>query len=229
MVFFNWRKGVFISVMIGCLQFLLITLIAMLFYAGGTFNNPLQNGYSFFENFFSDLGRTTNHSGEPNTISWVLFTISTLIIGIVMILFFLAWIDHFKINSVSYRFSIMGSFIGVISGIGFIGVALTPYDVLLESHILAVQIGFVGTFGTIAFYTIALYKNLEYSKRYTIIFFILTIVSLIYLYLLFFGPSSESSTGLIIQVVGQKIIVYSMAICYFIQGYGAWQLERLRS
>jgi hypothetical protein len=42
-----------------------------------------------------------------------------------------------------------------------------------------------------------------------------------YVILLFAGPSN-----LFIQVTGQKVVLYSFAICLLIHGYGAWKLEK---
>ena len=43
----------------------------MVFYAGGTYNDPTIPGYSFFANFISDIGRTISHSGESNFIAFL--------------------------------------------------------------------------------------------------------------------------------------------------------------
>ncbi|MDQ2713331.1 MAG: hypothetical protein M3Z08_00285, partial [Chloroflexota bacterium] len=52
-----WRVGIFRLAVAVCLLFLLLTVIAMLLYPGGTMANHHSQGYTFFLNFFSDLGR----------------------------------------------------------------------------------------------------------------------------------------------------------------------------
>ena len=52
----SWREWVYAAVMVGCIQFVVLTVIAMVFYPGGTHGDPTTKGYSFFRNFFSDLG-----------------------------------------------------------------------------------------------------------------------------------------------------------------------------
>ncbi len=210
--------------MIGTIQFVIITFIAMLLYTGGTYQNPNRPGYSFWENFFSDLGLTIAHSGQTNTLSWFLFTCTLIIIGFCIILFSLTWITLFQGQRKIYSLSIIGSIALTISGISFIGVALTPADLFLEPHILFVRIGFVSTFITALCYSAALYLHPSYKKLYTVIFMGFTGIIFLYLGLLFFGPSGITVEGLIIQATGQKIIVYTMGLVLFIQAYGAIHL-----
>ena len=62
--------------------FLVLNILAMLLYPGGNINNPDQIGYSFSNNFFSDLGMSISHSNENNIISCLLFNLSLCIIGV---------------------------------------------------------------------------------------------------------------------------------------------------
>jgi hypothetical protein len=68
-----WRQGIFSLTMIGCVLFVVLTIGAMLFYAGGTLIDPTTSGYSFTTNYFSDLGLTWSHARLPNTVSAILF------------------------------------------------------------------------------------------------------------------------------------------------------------
>ena len=52
----NWREWAFLLGMFGMVQLVILTSIAMFFYAGGTRLNPSAPGYSFWANWFSDLG-----------------------------------------------------------------------------------------------------------------------------------------------------------------------------
>ncbi len=146
MKFENWRLNSFMLVFIGAGVYIIFTLVAMLFYAGGTYENPDIKGYSFFHNFFSDLGRTEVYSGDANTLSWILFTVSIFTIGIAMILFYAAWINLFQGDDTGYMLAKVGTSFGIIGALGFIGVGLTPADLLLDPHILFVRIGFISIF-----------------------------------------------------------------------------------
>ena len=46
--------------------FVVFNIIAVLAYPGSTYRDSLSPGYSFTQNFLSDLGRTVSFSGEVN-------------------------------------------------------------------------------------------------------------------------------------------------------------------
>jgi hypothetical membrane protein len=58
----SWREKAFIFGMIAAITYAILPLIAMVFYAGGTMVDPNAPGYTFWENFFSDLGMTKSYS-----------------------------------------------------------------------------------------------------------------------------------------------------------------------
>ena len=126
------RQYIFLATMVGCIQFVLLTLIAMLFYPGGTHDDPAAPGYSFFNNFFSDLGLTVSPSGETSTVSFFLFTLSLTLAGLAIILFFLTTSPALFKNTPGRIPSLLGSIVGVLSGLFYIGIAFTPADLHLE-------------------------------------------------------------------------------------------------
>jgi len=91
-----WRRHLFTSVIVGGIQFVVLTLLAMLFYPGGTKTDPTTPGYSFFRNFFSELGLTRGYGGQPNTISTALFVVSLTVTGIALALFFVGFTQFFR-------------------------------------------------------------------------------------------------------------------------------------
>lgn len=74
----DWREWAFLFGMLGVVQYAILTSIAMFFYAGGTALNPNTSGYTFWANFFSDLGRTRAWSGRNNTISLIIWIITSI-------------------------------------------------------------------------------------------------------------------------------------------------------
>src|SRR4030065_92850 len=91
----SMHKHLFTLVIAGCLLFVALTALAMLFYPGGTQTDPAAPGYSFFHNFFSELGLARSHAGGPNTISAALFTAALTMAGGGLVLFFLAFPQFF--------------------------------------------------------------------------------------------------------------------------------------
>jgi hypothetical protein len=69
---------------------------AAIFYGGGNYINKQTPYYNFFSNFISDLGRTTSHSGDDNTISLSFFIIGMLIQVFGAFYFLYNAADYFK-------------------------------------------------------------------------------------------------------------------------------------
>jgi hypothetical membrane protein len=224
----GWRGRLFLLAMAGCVQFLLLSTAAMFFYPGGTYSDEATTGYAFTQNFFSDLGRTAAHNGDSNTVSMVLFIIALSLAGLSLIVFFLAVPPHFAENHTARRFSVIGSVVGVISGIGFIGIAAVPADVNLTLHARFVYVAFTGFLLVVFCYSAAILKSRAYPRAYAYAYLAYAVVLAIYLAVLFSGPEVETSRGLTIQAVGQKIVVYTGIACVVIQSYGACQVERRR-
>ncbi len=205
----------------GCLQFVLLTGIAMIFYKGGTYIDPSPLGYIFWQNYFSDLGRTVAHSVIPNTTSFVLFTIALSFWGITQIPFYITFPILFKNYPKFRKMSISGSIFGIISGVSYVGIAFTPSDIAGSLHELFVVIGFSFVFFSIILYSYVIFKNDNYPNFYAIILTISAFILSVYFLFLFFTPNSQTPEGLLIYAVGQKFMIYTLLICNIIQGYGA--------
>jgi len=222
----NWRKYAYISNMVGCIQFVILTFIGMLFYAGGTLLHPNRPGYSFFQNFFSEIGLTVAQSGEPNTISFIFFSLAFFIVGILLVPSFIAFPYLFRETRNEKLITKIGSILGLFTCFCFSGITFAPADIYLAAHAWFVRMGFSLGFVVSLLYSSAIYINPSYPKLYAYNFMLFTIFLGLYLILLFAGPSTETVVGLTIQATGQKIILYSFAICLFIHGYGAWNQEK---
>ena len=86
----NWKKIGGIIGVIGCVQFLIFSTIAMFNYSGGTSWNKSAEGYTFWHNVMSDLGRTVSYSGISNTFSSTIFNSSLIFFGISIIIIYLS-------------------------------------------------------------------------------------------------------------------------------------------
>ncbi len=222
----NWKKWAYILNMVGCAQFILFTFIGMLLYTGGTYNDPTTPGYAFFLNFFSDIGRTVSHSGESNLAAFVFFSLAFFFVGILLIPSFLAFPNFFDKGSTEQWISLGGSILGIFSAFCFSGITFAPSDVNRASHIFFVNAGFLVGFFASFLYLISIFLDKSYPKKYGYNFIVFSMILVLYLVLMFAGPSIETTRGLIIQVTGQKIVLCTFAICLFIHGYGAWTIEK---
>lgn len=222
----KWRKYTFQVTMGGAVVFTILSILAMLVYAGGTYDNPASVGYNFFQNYFSDLGRTISHSSNQNTISWLLFTVSMIAAGLGFLSFFAEYHRFFTENDSTKRLSLIASIFGLIAGFLFLGIGLIPSDINQPLHLALMYAAFASISLSVVLFTIVLYLNRDYPRPYFYTFIVEMVIIFLYLALLFFGPSRFTAEGLPIQATGQKLAVYSLVISFLIQGYGAWKFQQ---
>ena len=203
--------------------FLGLTVLAMFLYVGGNDIDPSSSGYSFTRNFFSTLGLTVAY-GRPNTLSAVLFFIALLGVGLGLVLFFLVYPRYFTGQLSCRIWSLLGSAFGIASGICFIGVAFTPADLYRPAHIQFVLWAFRLIPIAIVFYTFAILQHRIYPSRYAVVFAVFALLLTAYVWLLTEGPSTDTAEGLVIQAVGQKVIVYTSLLSIFLQARTARKL-----
>jgi hypothetical protein len=216
----NKRCWVFGLIMLGCALFVVVTLIAMLFYPGGTMIDPTTSGYSFFANVLSELGMTQTYAGQPNTASRLLFTIALTLTGAGLAAFFVAFRQFFVTSRLTRILSGLGSVFGVVSGICLIGAALTPIDLLDQWHFALVTYAFVAFAAAAVLYANAIRREADYPTRFALVFDAFSILLLIYLCLAMLGPPRNEPVGMMLQATAQKIIVYAAVISVMVQSYG---------
>src|SRR5450432_3483339 len=108
--------------------FVVLTVAAMAAYPGGALYDHGSHGYLFFQNFFSDLGATKTYSGRSNTLSHVLFTVALASVGLALLAFAPSWRVIVARRRARRRAGIASQVSALISGVGFIGIAATPWD-----------------------------------------------------------------------------------------------------
>jgi hypothetical protein len=95
-----------------------------------------------------------------------------------------------------------------MSGLAFVGIAATPWDLALVAHIVCVD----AAFGFLLVFVLCL-AVLEaaagWARRLILANLIYGVLLAAYVALLFLGPRTGTDGGLIVQVVAQKAIVYA--------------------
>lgn len=220
----RWGKKPFQFMLYAAVGFVVLTLVAMLLYPGGTVADPAAERYLFFHNFFSDLGRTAAADGEANALSAILFVIALTGAGLSLAWFFLAAPPLFRRSRAARLVSLLGSLSGIVSGLSFVGVAWTPANLWLDPHRFFVMTAFEAFLGAALLYAVAILLDQGYPSIYALAFLAFAGLLAGYLVLLFTDPRPDSPDGLLIQATGQKVIVYAAIICMGFQSYGALQL-----
>jgi hypothetical protein len=200
-------------------QFLVLAAVAMALYPGGNDTNEAAAGYSFIRNFFSDLGATHSYSGRPNTAANVLFIVALVCVGLTLVSFGFAARSLRPRNGRAGLVAAVAPAAATISGLAFVGIAATPWDLALGAHLICVDAAFGFLLVFVA--CLAVLQAAAGWRRGLIAANVVYCVLLAgYVALLFLGPRTGTDAGLIVQVVAQKAIVYASILNLGLQAAG---------
>ncbi len=213
-------------VALGCGAFVALTLLAMFLFTGGTqFDHSLKH-YEFFNNFFSDLGGTRTPTGATNRLPMLLFICAMTAAASSTAGFFWAMQHFHRENAFARRVSRIAAMLGLLVGIGFVGVAATPWNKSLPVHLVIVVWTFRLLFVAVVLAAVLMWREKSMPRRFAVVFAVLAGLLLGYTVLLVYGPKPHTPQGRVIQVVGQKIIVYSAILAIGWQTLAADRLLR---
>lgn len=217
----KWKRIAAICDILGFALFFFLIFIAMFFYTGGTMDNPSSPGYYFWGNTISDLGRIITYNGGFNIISMILFTIAILALALLSIPLYIVFPKLFSESTFESISAKIGSLLGYITTIGWIGVIFFPADISNNIHWFFAYVIYAAFFFSGVFYTISLFLNKYISKIYAISLAIYCVIHFISLMMIIIGlPISRTNL-----VVGQKIAHISSIVSYIILGYGILTLK----
>ena len=211
---------------VGFVIYALFNVLAMVFYPGGTSLDYDRVGYSFLENFFSDLGMIRTYSGEPNTLSLWLFASALVLVGIVLIIFFSILMSYFNESKLERNSSRIGSIAGILAGIACVGIASTPWDLYLNIHLIFVFVLSFALLIVLISYSIAILTSKPYPNLYAWVFIAYAFLLTVYIAVMMAGPDIETTSGLRILAAGQKIVIYSGMLCLCVQVLGAFHYNK---
>ncbi len=188
-------------------QFLVLTVIGMAIYPGGSRYDHTATHYVFLANFFSDLGATRTQSGATNTAAATLFIAALGSVGAALIYFAPSW-TFLTGGARSHRVSGMVSQVAAtLAGLCFIGIAVTPHNLDARLHLQFVKSAFVLLLGFVVPFTYLL-NAFRWSRRSVWAGVAYMVALVAYVINLFVGPSLRTPWGFSFQVVTQKAIVY---------------------
>jgi hypothetical membrane protein len=198
--------------------FVLASIIAAYFYAGGNIHNPSQVGYSVTHNFLSDLGGFKSHSGKVNILSALLFNIS-MIMFILVGVSFLFVPRLFKENKTNYFLSILGSIFFFLGTVFFAGVGFTPHDLYLDMHVFFAINAFRFLIpASVLYFTVLLRSSI--SNKYALAIIVLFLFTFFYVvYQIVSASPLESLEKMVEQATLQKIIALINVVSIFILSF----------
>ena len=207
--------------------FIIFVIIGALSYKGG--NNLDQNsiGYSFANNYLSDLGRLKSVAGHVNSVPFYCFNGGLIMLSVVFSLYF-SFLPSLYDESINVQnISRVGSIFGFLASLCFAGVAFTPADLLLEPHLFFADWLFRLMNLSIIFYAIS-YVIME--KKYFIFSFIFGLVALFvsaHIILSDFGLAKFFNEPHTVRVLSQKAA--SIALLISVPLMTIYNRQRLKS
>jgi len=191
-----------IILIIGCLQFLVLSTLAMIFYTGGSAWDRSVRGYDFFKNCFSDLGMIITYGEVPNYLSATLFNLSLILSGS-FILFF--WLINFILTQDKNIEAYVSFFGGLLIGISFIGIGkFTIFD-QERMHNIFVGIWLVATLIVLGFDFA--YRNKQTLSKYEVFFNLIFGLILAFFMVQLILIWEFDVEGILVPAL-QKIVVY---------------------
>ena len=200
----SWKQIACIIAIIGAVQFIIITFIAMLLY---------PDGYSFAGHYISHLGTTKTVEGSPNTIPRILFIITCVVAGISLIPFWIVITTLFLDAPLMKYISLLGSTLGLISSPFIMALAIFAADTHGPEHSITTRIFFLLFAAAILIYSIAILLYSEYQNSFSFIGIGFAVIIVLFIFGYF----------RIINVIMQKIIVYGFIVWAFIQVIKVWK------
>lgn len=187
------------------IQFFVLVGLAMVAYAGGTYWDPAASRYELTHNFLSDLGMTHAWSGRASYVSSALFFLALSTVGLALVLFALRWRQFAHAQGRATFAGRASAALGTASGLAFVGVACTPFDLALWWHNGFVLAAFGLLLGYVIALTIVMARNgatpVQNALNLAYVVLVLGYVGLIFL-----GPRLSTPSGHQVQVIGQKIV-----------------------
>lgn len=197
-----------IACVFGVLQYFVLTIYGMQLYPGGTVQDRSTDGYLFWQNFLSDLGRHPAWNGQKNP-GAPIYKLTLSLVGYSLMLFFPAfvWLLEKPFSKILAGICVA---IGFIAGYGYIGIALNPVNIDYGRHINFVQLSFITFCLLCLILSLAIYKDEIFPNKYAYALWAFCVVLTVQIAIMILGPRSwHSDSALRLQVLAQKIIVYA--------------------
>jgi hypothetical membrane protein len=193
---------------ISCLSFLVLTMVGMIVYPGGTFMHTEYTHYYFLENFFSDLGRTQTPNGSMNLFSLICFDTALIFQAVALFVFNIQFLKEVKAKELHTVFYYIAIVCGILFPVFLYGIAITPCNLFLKAHMFCVRWGFGILVPLSLSYTILVRKHHLLPNKYGNVMQVIVLACFLYFLLIMFGPNTREN--IYIQPVAQKVIVYAM-------------------
>ena len=194
------------------LLFVLLVFVGAFSYEGGNRLDHDSVGYSFSNNYLSDLGRLRTVSGVANTIPYYCFNSGLIILSAVFSFYFLFLPSLYDDNQRVQNLSRLGSICGLLASICFAGVAYTPADLFFTAHKFFANWLYRLMNFTILFYAVSFLIMPKKHFTLSIVFGFVGVIVSSHIILSDFGLAEIFSEPHTVKVLSQKAATIALVI-----------------
>ena len=217
----------FILPLTAIVVFVLLVITGALAYDGGNRLDHHSVGYSFSNNYLSDLGRLKTVSGIANTVPYYCFNGALIMLSAVFSFYFLYLPSLYDNGQRVQNISRIGSVCGFLASICFAGVAFTPVDLFFSAHVFFADWLYRLMNLSIIFYAVSF---MMMPKKLLILSSLFGLIGLAvgsHVILSDFGAAELFSEPHIVRVLSQKAA--TIALVFSVPLMTAYNRERINS
>ncbi len=211
--------------LLGGIQYLVLSTIAMALYPGGTKYDPSTTGYLFWNNMISDMGRTIAHNGAPNAASSALFITAMCILAATFVPFYIALSNQFSSSTRIKRYACTAALLGIGTGLLLALAAMFPQDLFSQLHLRFAQFSFVVLVPSILIYWWLMRGDARFPWPCAPTFLALVIIILAGIVVTIISGSGIDAVTVTVQATTQKIMVYSWNACMPVEAWCLWKKD----
>jgi hypothetical membrane protein len=194
--------------------------LAAAVYPGGTLLDQEARGYSFSQNFISDLGMTVAHGGRPNRLGATLFVGS---FGLLALAIAVCAVGVARLHGSSARarpFARLGGAGAILAGACLLAAGLAPANLLLSVHVGAARVASVVAPPALVLLAVASARAPRLPAGVTVTWLVLGFTVAVW-FAMRWGPAVTTPFGLTVQATVQKVVAFIVVGTITYQTYRA--------
>ena len=197
-----------------------LIVIAISLYPGGTRRDVRTTGYSFSQNFLSDLGMTVTHAGQSNRVGAGVFTASFGLLALSIVGCALAFM---RIHSTAPRARSLAAAAAIavlVVGAGLLGAAVSPADVSPTVHMRSAALASATAPLALLLFAAASARDGRLPRGVSVAWVVLAFTVAAW-FAMRWGPGVSTDLGLTIQATVQKCVAVVIVVGLVYQTYHA--------
>lgn len=185
----------------------LLLLLSAIAYPGGTAFDTHTHGYSFFQNFISDLGMTVTHGGQSNHLGAGLFASGFALLSLSVACCVVGFIQLHRSSAAARPIAGMGAVGGVIAAACLLGAAVAPENVFPLFHMRAATVASAVAPPALVLFAVAAAKDGRFPPSVTAMWMVLAL-TIAGWFAMRWGPPLTTPTDLTLRASLQKIVAF---------------------